>query len=187
MDFGFYNICVGNFTRVKLLSLPKFKLVMDDLYHPKRIIVFPEDVIEKLTPWPICNPLNEQQYINFNQSYTKKDAHYLWYYGFDKVSNWKKNGGCVMIPECPMPNCTRYGCKKHLQQVKAQKLKPMKSRLHHTCGSNKKEHCALLSSQQGIVRKWLKTDVNQKQMKMDVNQEQLVTNVLNQVIQVKEK
>ena len=165
--------------------MPKFKIAKDDLYHNTRLVLFPHDIIEKLTPWPICNGLNEQQYINWTKERTNKDAHETWYYGFDGVPDWKTDGGCVMIPQCPQEGCNRYACQTHLNTVKKNQLKPTKRYLHHTCGYNKETQVALLSSQQGIVHSWLKTQ-SMDQMKNDINQDQLVDDVVKQIVNVQQ-
>ena len=175
-----FFLSVGNFTKVKLLALPQFRVAKDDRYHITHVVVFPHDFIEKLTPWPICNPLNEIQFNNFHKEYKKSEANSLFYYGFDGVQNWQTDGGCVMIPKCPMPTCERYGCVEHLEQVKKERREPSETRMHHTCGYNKQTHVALLSSQQGIVHKWLKTQALDE-TKNVINQEQLIDDVMNQV------
>ena len=135
----------------------------------------------KLTPWPLCNNLTTLQYQNFMKNYDKKNAKKTWNYAFDNfVGDWKKEGGCVIVPQCGHGQCKIVGCQRHKKQNIANQKWPTKWKLYHTCGSSKKSRVALLSSHQMIVHQFLKTQSIQ-QMKLYNSDEQLLNNVVNQI------
>lgn len=154
---------------------------MENPHLIKYVIVFPEDIIMKLTPWPLCNNLTVKQLENFAKDYSnKKQVRNIWNYAFQNFDkdDWKKDGGCVIVPQCSQ--CTSYGCLRHIKQNLENDNWPTHIRPHHTCKSDKNCHVALLSSEQMIVHQFLKTQSIQ-QMKLQTNDEQLISNVMNQV------
>ena len=172
-------ICdIGNFTKVKLLKKPKYRACMENPYLQKKIILFADDTIMKLTRWPVCNNLTKEQYVNWSQDYRKGEGKRLWNYAFDnKVqSDWKQNGGCVVIPQCSQ--CTTFGCRRHIKENIQQENWPVKLQFHHTCGSDKDSYCALLSSHQMIIHQFLKT---QSMQQLKLRDDQMVADVMNQI------
>ena len=169
---------IGNFTFVKPLKKPKFKVCRDDPYHRSMIIIAAEDVIMKLCPWPICNPLNETQYKNFNSSYTKNNGNRIFNYAFENYSEWKENGGCVIVPQCAQNNCNLFACRRHLHLN--EKLQPPAVRMHHTCRFDKNEKVALLSCEQMIVQQFLKTQASNQMKNQSDEIERLIENIWNE-------
>ena len=143
---------VGNFTKARLGAWPKYKKsVLND--RSEKIIVFAQDTVCKLHPTPKCKHLSEQQYKNFFAKCKRGESNKLYYYAFNNVSNWKVNGGCVIVPKCTNKGCNAYACKKHLNL----KSKPHQFKAMHLCGFDSNEQVCLLSGRQMIISSFLKT------------------------------
>ena len=171
---------IGNFVWVKLGKKAQYRLVMETPYLKKYIILFANDTIMKLTPWPMCNNLTEAQYKNWSKKYKKNAGKQIWNYAFDGAVNadWRETGGCVVVPQCSQ--CDTFGCKRHMKENVKQEDWPQNVRIHHTCQSNKDEYCSLLSSQQMIIHQFLKTQ-SMQHTRLQSNDEQLVSDVMNKI------
>ena len=143
---------VGNFTKVKLGAWPRYKKCVIN-GQTEKTIVFGEDTVCKLHPTSKCKHLNEQQYKNFFAKCTRGEANKLYYYAFNNVSNWKVDGGCVIVPKCTTDGCDVYGCRKHLNL----KAKPSTFKAMHLCDFDTDKQVCLLSSRQMIISSFLKT------------------------------
>ena len=160
---------------------PEFKVCTINRFGSVKIIIYTEDIIMKVTPWPLCNKLTKVQSENFNKDYNKKNVKNVWNYAFENfVGDWKTQGGCVVVPQCGYENCNTVGCQRHKKQNVANENWPTKWKVHHTCDSNRKRRVALLSSHQMIVHQFLKTQ-SIHQMKLHNSDEQLLNNVVNQI------
>ena len=153
---------IGNFSKVKFGKMPKFARVNQDDNDKKPLLVvtFPNDIIAKLHPTTKCCRLNRKQYHNLHQKYKPNDKQYhkhrRYYYGIDNVPDWETNGGCILLPKCHVPNCTKkWGCTKsdHFNPC----VKPTEFKMHHQCGFNPTNRICLLSSSQMIVNAFCKT------------------------------
>lgn len=171
---------IGNFTKVKQLIKPQFRVCKDDMYHNTRIIIFPEDVIMKLYPAPLCNFLTDAQDQHLHKPYRKGEGIEIYNYGFEHVEDFKQNGGCVLIPQCMQENCNNYGCKRPRHLILNKRIKPNKFKMFHTCGFDKKNKIALLSCEQFIIHQFLKTQ-STNEMKLQSSEEQIVNDVVRQM------
>ena len=172
-------VCIiGNFTKVKLLKKPKFKCCWDNKNHRMLSIVFPEDIVMKLYPVPICKSLNKIQSENFNAKYDPKKPNKIYNYAFENFTQYKTKGGCVLIPQCMQLNCNHYACNKH--KYLNEKIQPQQFKMHHNCGFDKINKIALLSCEQMVVYQFMKTQGN-FEMKLKSNEELIMEDALSQM------
>lgn len=144
---------IGNFTNVKLGEWPLFgkNLLKDG--DTERTVIFGQDIISELHPAPNCKNINEQQCKNFYTKCSISNRNQIYYYAFNNVTNWKTEGGCVVLPQCTNENCDKYGCSEHLDVSK----EPSAFGVLHLCECDFKNKVCLLSHRQMIVNSFLKT------------------------------
>jgi hypothetical protein len=145
---------------------------------PLLTVIFANDIISKLHIATNCKNLNEQQFKNFYLKYkNNSDGNSIWYYAINKVKNWQKDGGCVIVPKCCNSNCEKYGCQKHLKNNLMNKPKSFKS--YHFCGYTNENNCVrLISGRQMVIESWMKTS-SIKSLNLTVDQEPLFREILN--------
>jgi hypothetical protein len=173
---------IGNFIKVKEGKRPSFKKQMNDNGKSKLIVIFANDIVSKLHKGSNCKMITEQQFKNFYYNYkTLEDGNSIWYYAFNNVKNWKQNGGCVLVPQCPTENCNIFGCQIHLNNNI--KIKPKKYTIFHFCGyTNKNDYVCLLSGRQMVIESWMKTS-SIKSLNLTVNDEDLFRECMNKIYQ----
>ena len=147
---------IGNFINVKQGTLPTFERSFRSNGEPETTLIFGADVISKLHPASKCKNLNQQQSKNFyceaKSNDPDKDNH-IYYYAFNSVPNWEKEGGCVVVPQCTNNDCSKYACSEHMDLKK----KPKEFEQIHVCGFDFEKKVCLLSHRQMIVNSFLKT------------------------------
>ena len=146
---------VGNFIHVKFGRFAKYRLCRDEVGNPKYAIIFPADITMKLHKATIFKHLSKNQHDCFH-NVEKSSQLNIYYYGFDKELNWKKNGGCCLMPMCQQPQCETMACQTHLDVNKKSKP-PTQFKMVHPCGFDGKNQICLLSTDQMIVSHFLKT------------------------------